>query len=130
VRRVPPLSVRFVNSRVGERLRARRQGLRMSCAEIAEATGLTCDQVQRYEDGTGRISASRLWVLASVLEIPMGYFFEGLDAEEDVVSLSLAKDFAPVDDDELAEILEALPSACRARIADIAGEIAGGETRH
>lgn len=121
---------RFVDRHVGERLRARRHGLSLTRAQLAAATGLTSDQVERYEDGAGRISASRLWALSSALAIPVSYFFEGLDQDGDVISLSLTEDIAPVSDEELASLLEGLSLACRARITDIAYEIAGGAPIH
>ena len=62
---------------VGSRLRMRRLMLDMSQSDIAEALGLTFQQVQKYEKGTNRISASRLQRLCQVLQVPVAFFFEG-----------------------------------------------------
>lgn len=61
---------------VGNRLRMRRSILGMSQEKLAEAVGLTFQQVQKYERGTNRISASRLFDLSKVLSVPVSYFFE------------------------------------------------------
>lgn len=66
---------------VGLRMRARRTILGMSQEQLAAALGLTFQQVQKYERGTNRISASRLFQLSRVLEVPLDYFFEGVSEE-------------------------------------------------
>jgi transcriptional regulator with XRE-family HTH domain len=66
-----------IDQHVGKRLRMRRLMLDMSQADIAEALGLTFQQVQKYEKGTNRISASRLQRLCQVLQVPVAFFFEG-----------------------------------------------------
>jgi transcriptional regulator with XRE-family HTH domain len=55
----------------------RRLMLNMSQSDIAEALGLTFQQVQKYEKGTNRISASRLQHLCRILQVPVAFFFEG-----------------------------------------------------
>jgi transcriptional regulator with XRE-family HTH domain len=62
---------------VGARLRMRRLVLDMSQGEIAKALGLTFQQVQKYEKGANRISASRLQHLCRILKVPVSFFFEG-----------------------------------------------------
>jgi transcriptional regulator with XRE-family HTH domain len=62
---------------VGNRLRMRRLMLNKSQSEIANALGLTFQQLQMYEKGTNRISASRLQRLCSILQVPVSFFFEG-----------------------------------------------------
>jgi transcriptional regulator with XRE-family HTH domain len=62
---------------VGNRLRMRRLMLNKSQSEIANALGLTFQQLQKYEKGTNRISASRLQRLCSILQVPVSFFFEG-----------------------------------------------------
>jgi transcriptional regulator with XRE-family HTH domain len=58
------------------RLRQRRTLLGMSLTELGAAVGLTFQQIQKYERGTNRISASRLYELAKVLDVPESYFFD------------------------------------------------------
>ncbi len=64
---------------VGQRVRGRRKGLGMNQEALADALGLTVQQVQKYELGTNRVSASKLYEMARVLHVPVAYFFEGLD---------------------------------------------------
>ena len=65
-----------VDIHVGSRLRMRRAMVGFSQERLAEAVGLTFQQVQKYERGTNRVSASRLYQFGKVLEVPVGYFFE------------------------------------------------------
>ncbi len=67
-----------VDAHVGARVRQRRALLGMTQAKLADALGLTFQQVQKYERGTNRISASRLYALAPVLKVSIGYFFEDM----------------------------------------------------
>ena len=64
---------------VGQRLRWRRRELRLTQEQLGEKLGLTFQQVQKYEKGTNRISAGRLYELACVLDIPVLYFYEGAE---------------------------------------------------
>jgi len=66
-----------VDRHVGSRVRLRRQILNMSQEKPGEELGVTFQQVQKYERGTNRIGAGRLWKLARVLEVPVAFFFEG-----------------------------------------------------
>jgi transcriptional regulator with XRE-family HTH domain len=66
-----------IDQHVGKRVRMRRLMLNMSQTDIAEALGLTFQQVQKYEKGVNRISASRLQRLCQVLQVPVAFFFEG-----------------------------------------------------
>lgn len=69
-----------VDAHVGGRLRLRRTLLGISQEELAGRLGLAFQQVQKYENGSNRVSASRLFQLATVLDVPIAWFFEGLDA--------------------------------------------------
>jgi transcriptional regulator with XRE-family HTH domain len=63
---------------VGKRVRMRRMMLGLSQTQLGDALGITFQQVQKYERGTNRISASRLQRTADVLQVPVPFFFEGL----------------------------------------------------
>jgi transcriptional regulator with XRE-family HTH domain len=63
---------------VGTRVRMRRLMLGMSQTTLADALGLSFQQVQKYEKGKNRISASRLQQISNVLQVPVPFFFEGL----------------------------------------------------
>jgi transcriptional regulator with XRE-family HTH domain len=66
------------DKRVGSRVRMRGLMLGMSQTELADAIGITFQQVQKYEKGTNRVSASRLQQIARVLRAPVSYFFDDL----------------------------------------------------
>jgi transcriptional regulator with XRE-family HTH domain len=66
---------------VGNRLRMRRLMLKKSQSDIAKALGLTFQQLQKYEKGSNRISASRLQGLCAILHVPVSFFFEGAPQE-------------------------------------------------
>lgn len=68
----------YINAYVGGKVRTRRMLLGVSQEELAGALGLTFQQIQKYEHGTNRISASRLFELAKVLNVSISWFFDGL----------------------------------------------------
>ncbi len=70
-----------VDVHVGRRVRMRRTLLGMSQTTLGEAIGLTFQQVQKYERGTNRVSSSRLYDVARVLDVPVEFFFEDMPAE-------------------------------------------------
>lgn len=63
---------------IGSRLRLRRLAMGFSQETLARALGITFQQIQKYERGTNRVFASRLFLLARVLRVPVSYFFQGL----------------------------------------------------
>jgi len=69
-----------VDIHVGKRIRLRRTILHITQQQMADMLGLTFQQVQKYEKGMNRVGASRLWDISRVLEVPMTFFFEDMDA--------------------------------------------------
>jgi transcriptional regulator with XRE-family HTH domain len=67
-----------IDLHIGQRLRARRRMLGLSQPQLAEAVGVKFQQIQKYECGEDRISASRLWRLCAALKTSVDYFYEGL----------------------------------------------------
>ncbi|MDT8265491.1 helix-turn-helix transcriptional regulator, partial [Roseomonas sp. DSM 102946] len=67
-----------IDVHVGGRVRLRRTLLGMSQEKLGEALGLTFQQVQKYERGVNRIGASRLFDIARVLDVPIGFFFDDM----------------------------------------------------
>jgi len=67
-----------VDVHVGSRIRMRRRVMSLSQEALADALGLTFQQVQKYECGANRVSASKLFGIAGILQVPVKYFFEGL----------------------------------------------------
>ena len=65
-----------IDKHVGSRLRMRRLMLDMSQTDVADALGLTFQQVQKYEKGANRIGASRLQHISQILQVPVPFFFE------------------------------------------------------
>lgn len=94
-RRLHPL-----NQKVGAKVRERRILLGMSQRQLADAIGLTFQQVQKYENGTNRIDAARLAALSQALNVPPQWFFHDLGDTETVKAPNLP---AEIDEtDELA----------------------------
>ncbi len=71
-----------VDVHVGKRIRHRRWLVGMTQQQLAEKVGIKFQQIQKYETGANRVSASRLWDIADSLDVPVSFFFEGLDAGE------------------------------------------------
>lgn len=68
-----------IDQHAGAQLRIRRSEFDMSQSELGEKLGVTFQQVQKYERGTNRISAGRLFKIAHILNVPITYFYDGLD---------------------------------------------------
>ena len=68
-----------IDVHVGARLRARRTLLGLSQTALGDAIGITFQQQQKYESGSNRISASRLYDLSQILDVDTAYFFDGMD---------------------------------------------------
>src|SRR4029453_6753858 len=66
-----------IDKHVGSRVRMRRKTLRMTQTALADALGLTFQQVQKYEKGTNRIGAGRLQHIAHFLQVPIEFLFDG-----------------------------------------------------
>ena len=66
-----------VDTHVGQKIRARRIFLRMSQTDVADAIGITFQQIQKYERGANRVGASRLQQISDALGVSPFYFFEG-----------------------------------------------------
>ncbi|MEX0758978.1 MAG: helix-turn-helix transcriptional regulator [Tistlia sp.] len=66
---------------IGRKVRERRVALGWSQSDLAERLGISFQQVQKYESGANRISGSRIWDIANVLQTPVSTFFEGLDGQ-------------------------------------------------
>lgn len=64
---------------VGANIYRQRRKLKLTQEKLGELLGLTFQQVQKYEKGVNRVSAGRLFEIAEVLEVPVGFFFEGSD---------------------------------------------------
>ncbi len=70
-----------VDVHVGKRIRHRRWLVGMTQQQLAECVGIKFQQIQKYETGANRVSASRLWDIAEALDVPVSFFFEGIENE-------------------------------------------------
>jgi transcriptional regulator with XRE-family HTH domain len=76
--RSAPKSTTPVDTRIGARIRMRRMLVGISQTELGEKSGVTFQQIQKYEKGTNRVSVSRLHQIAQTLGVPVEFFYEGL----------------------------------------------------
>ena len=112
-----------VDIHVGKRIRHRRWMVGMTQQQLAEHVGIKFQQIQKYETGTNRVSASRLWDISEALSVSVGFFFEGLDEE---VSAAEVETDVPNDilaDKEALELVKsyyAIPETQRRRLFDLA----------
>jgi transcriptional regulator with XRE-family HTH domain len=75
-----------VDRHVGSRVRMRRMMVGMSQEKLGDRLGLTFQQVQKYEKGTNRVSASRLQQISTILGVPVSFFYEGAPVGESTPS--------------------------------------------
>ncbi|MGR3783211.1 MAG: helix-turn-helix domain-containing protein [Albimonas sp.] len=116
-----------VDAHVGKRVRHRRWMMGMTQQQLGDMVGIKFQQIQKYETGMNRISASRLWDIAKALDVPINYFFEGLESES-LADAAEAEPAAAARGDLLAdkEALElvrsyyAIPENQRRRLFDLA----------
>lgn len=91
--------------------------------QVAESLGITFQQVQKYETGMNRVSASRLWEIASVLGVPVSFFFEGLETDgscKNNISDLSADTFSDKEALELLRSLYAIPQKQRRPLINLA----------
>jgi transcriptional regulator with XRE-family HTH domain len=111
-----------VDVHVGKRVRHRRWMVGMTQQQLAEKVGIKFQQIQKYETGMNRVSASRLWDIAEALSVPVAFFFEGLGAAESEISASNVPGDILADKEalELVRSYYAIPENQRRRLFDLA----------
>lgn len=111
-----------VDVHVGKRIRHRRWMIGTTQQQLAEKVGIKFQQIQKYETGMNRVSASRLWDIAHALDVPVSFFFEGLASGEVTESGSeMPSDI--LSDREALDLLRsyyAIPENQRRRLFDLA----------
>jgi len=113
----------LVDVHVGKRIRQRRWMNGTTQQQLAEAVGIKFQQIQKYETGMNRVSASRLWDIAHVLNVPVSFFFEGLDTAEAGETLEGNVPADVLTDKEALDLLRsyyAIPENQRRRLFDLA----------
>lgn len=101
-----------IDALIGARIKSRRIALRISQTSLATSIGVRFQQVQKYENGTNRVSASRLLAVSDTLDVPISYFFRGLGPNEGDTEVA-APTLNALTNANVAEILalvETLPS--------------------
>lgn len=100
---------------VGQRIRQRRTMLGLTQQQLADLIGITYQQAHKYERGINRVSAGRLYEMATVLNVDVGYFFDGLESgrsdamsERQRMCLDLARNFVRITDGRQQEALAQL----------------------
>ncbi|TVQ54119.1 MAG: helix-turn-helix domain-containing protein [Rhodobacteraceae bacterium] len=110
-----------VDVHVGKRLRHRRWMVGMTQQQLAERVGIKFQQIQKYETGMNRISASRLYDVATALEAPVSFFFEGLSDEQPAETTTHSGDLlADKEALDLVRSYYAIPPEQRRRLFDLA----------
>lgn len=108
-----------VDVHVGKRIRHRRWMIGMTQQQLAEKVGIKFQQIQKYETGMNRVSASRLWDIAQAVDVPVSFFFEGLDDGQlhDAVEGDILADKEAL---QLVRAYYAMPEAQRRQIFELA----------
>ena len=128
-----------IDVHVGRRVRLRRTLLGMSQEQLGDALNITFQQVQKYERGSNRISASRLWDIGQILDVPVSFFFDDMtDATKDhsprkmTLGDSGSTDEMPIDPMARRETLELVRAyyqisnySVRKRITEMVKAVAG-----
>jgi transcriptional regulator with XRE-family HTH domain len=114
---------RRIDQHVGERIRLRRTELGLTQEQLAGTLDVSYQQIQKYETGANRISASRMFELARRLEVDMSYFFDGLAFDDPIEqqplehggrqrsAIELVRKFAQIDDPQVRAAIAGLVKA-------------------
>ena len=109
-----------VDIHVGGRVRLRRCVRGMTQVELADRVGIKFQQIQKYESGVNRVSASRMWDIAAAMDVPMSYFFEGLDGKEADAFYDHGDILSEKETMELIRTYYGIPEHQRRRLLDLA----------
>jgi transcriptional regulator with XRE-family HTH domain len=116
-----------VDVHVGKRVRHRRWMLGMTQQQLGDLVGIKFQQIQKYETGMNRVSASRLWDIAKALDVSISFFFEGLEGDYEertgqavVVAARQGDLLADKEALELVRSYYAIPETQRRRLFDLA----------
>ena len=109
-----------VDVHVGQRVRQRRWMVGMTQQQLGNKVGIKFQQIQKYETGTNRISASRLWDIAAALDVPVSFFFEGLGEEGVELAMSHGDILTDKEALDLVRAYYSIPETQRRRLFDLA----------
>lgn len=85
------MSTNSIDEHVGMRLKLKRSALGITQSELGDIAGVTFQQIQKYEKGANRIGAGRLYKFSTILNVPISYFFDGLEEGDMKKTLSDSK---------------------------------------
>jgi transcriptional regulator with XRE-family HTH domain len=112
-----------VDAHVGSRIRLRRMNLSMSQGQLGEAIGLTFQQVQKYEHGVNRVSASKLYSLSQTLGVSVSFFFENMPAtlaQKEVSTSAICSDLLAAQETlELVRAYYTIPGTLRHALCQV-----------
>lgn len=109
-----------VDAHVGKRIRHRRWMVGMTQQQLADKVGIKFQQIQKYETGMNRVSASRLWDVADALGVSISFFFEGLSEGQAAQTVAQGDMMADKEALELVRSYYSIPEAQRRRLFDLA----------
>ena len=109
-----------VDIHVGQRVRQRRWMVGMTQQQLGNQVGIKFQQIQKYETGTNRISASRLWDIAMALEVPVQFFFEGIEGAADMTEGAQGDMITDKEALELVRAYYTIPENQRRRLFELA----------
>jgi transcriptional regulator with XRE-family HTH domain len=115
----------LVDIHVGARIRMRRKSMGLSQTQLADSVGITFQQLQKYERGANRVSASKLYGMAVTLQTSVAWFFEGMPPLDGVVdgdkrTMAVRRFMATEEGVELASLVPQLPLSQRLQILALA----------
>lgn len=109
-----------VDVHVGQRVRQRRWMLGMTRKQLGDKIGIRLQQVRRFEAATNRLSARGMWDIAMALEVPVAYFFEGLDGQAPDSGETRAEIITDREALELLHVYYGIPENQRRPLFDLA----------
>ena len=109
-----------VDVHVGQRIRQRRWMVGFTQQGLADRVGIKFQQIQKYETGTNRVSSSRLWDIADVLGVSVGFFFDGLAGQAQDTGEARGDILTDKEAMELVRAYYAIPETQRRRLFDLA----------
>ncbi len=115
-----------VDKYVGRRLRARRAILGFSQEEIGNRTGITFQQIQKYEKGFNRIAISRLYEFSRILQVPIEWFVEGFEEQKEVGNDLHITEFDNRETIIFIKVYSALPPIIRKRALQLFRAVVAG----
>jgi transcriptional regulator with XRE-family HTH domain len=127
---------RRVDEFVGEQIRRRRTMLGLTQDQLAQALGISYQQVQKYETGTNRVSAGRLYDISRVLDSGVGAFFDGIEPDRDApdetadrgnrATIELVRNFQSISDPQIRRAVSSLVKSLSGH-SNEAGELETGQ---